>query len=138
MCKWYSSQLLRDILLERSNSAVMMRYVSSKEHLMIQMNLLRVRFFYSPILTELPNHNHAQPPLALLVLQFCVSGRMRSPVQTLNSQTFILLICLLRFSRCQDESIAIQVEAFHVFKVRQSSPLPVPNVLLLQTFILVG
>lgn len=45
MCKWYSSQLLRDILLERSNSAVMMRYVSSKEHLMIQMNLLRVRIF---------------------------------------------------------------------------------------------
>ncbi|CAD6202306.1 unnamed protein product [Miscanthus lutarioriparius] len=50
-------QLLRDILLERSNSAVMVRYVSSKEHLMIHMNLLR------------------------------------------------------------DESIAIQVEAFHVFKL---------------------
>uniref|UniRef100_A0A804LEH1 MO25-like protein n=1 Tax=Zea mays TaxID=4577 RepID=A0A804LEH1_MAIZE len=50
-------QLLRDILLERSNAAVMVRYVSSKEHLMIQMNLLR------------------------------------------------------------DESIAIQVEAFHVFKL---------------------
>ncbi|KAG0534113.1 hypothetical protein BDA96_04G251100 [Sorghum bicolor] len=50
-------QLLRDILLERSNSAVMMCYVSSKEHLMIHMNLLR------------------------------------------------------------DDSIAIQVEAFHVFKL---------------------
>ncbi|CAL4929318.1 unnamed protein product [Urochloa decumbens] len=34
-------QLLRDILLERSNAAVMVRYVSSKEHLIILMNLLR-------------------------------------------------------------------------------------------------
>ncbi|KAG2543109.1 putative MO25-like protein At5g47540 [Panicum virgatum] len=34
-------QLLRDILLERSNAAVMARYVSSKEHLIILMNLLR-------------------------------------------------------------------------------------------------
>ncbi|KAL6867765.1 hypothetical protein ACP4OV_015789 [Aristida adscensionis] len=34
-------QLLGDILLERSNAAVMMRYVSTKEHLMILMNLLR-------------------------------------------------------------------------------------------------
>ncbi|RCV46330.1 hypothetical protein SETIT_9G523000v2 [Setaria italica] len=34
-------QLLRDILLERSNAAVMVRYVSSKENLMILMNLLR-------------------------------------------------------------------------------------------------
>ncbi|RLN42815.1 putative MO25-like protein [Panicum miliaceum] len=33
--------LLRDILLERSNAAVMARYVSSKEHLIILMNLLR-------------------------------------------------------------------------------------------------
>lgn len=35
-------QLLGDILLERSNSAVMMRYVSSKDNLIILMNLLRV------------------------------------------------------------------------------------------------
>ncbi|KQK23393.1 putative MO25-like protein At5g47540 isoform X2 [Brachypodium distachyon] len=34
-------QLLGDILLERSNSAVMVRYISSKEHLIILMNLLR-------------------------------------------------------------------------------------------------
>ncbi|KAJ1298583.1 hypothetical protein BS78_01G464700 [Paspalum vaginatum] len=34
-------QLLRDILLERSNTAVMVRYVSSKENLIILMNLLR-------------------------------------------------------------------------------------------------
>ncbi|KAG2554405.1 hypothetical protein PVAP13_9KG611300 [Panicum virgatum] len=34
-------QLLRDILLERSNAAVMARYVSSKDHLIILMNLLR-------------------------------------------------------------------------------------------------
>ncbi|KAG2554407.1 hypothetical protein PVAP13_9KG611300 [Panicum virgatum] len=33
--------LLRDILLERSNAAVMARYVSSKDHLIILMNLLR-------------------------------------------------------------------------------------------------
>ncbi|WVZ55647.1 hypothetical protein U9M48_006282 [Paspalum notatum var. saurae] len=33
--------LLRDILLEKSNTAVMVRYVSSKEHLIILMNLLR-------------------------------------------------------------------------------------------------
>lgn len=34
-------KLLGDILLDRSNSAVMMRYVSSKDNLMILMNLLR-------------------------------------------------------------------------------------------------
>ncbi|ONK59774.1 uncharacterized protein A4U43_C08F10500 [Asparagus officinalis] len=34
-------KLLGDILLERSNSAVMMRYVSAKDNLMILMNLLR-------------------------------------------------------------------------------------------------
>ncbi|KAK3148246.1 hypothetical protein QOZ80_3BG0292600 [Eleusine coracana subsp. coracana] len=34
-------QLLGDILLERSNAEVMVRYVSTKEHLMILMNLLR-------------------------------------------------------------------------------------------------
>ena len=44
LCTWYVFQLLRDILLERSNAAVMARYVSSKEHLIILMNLLRVRF----------------------------------------------------------------------------------------------
>ncbi|XP_062208828.1 putative MO25-like protein At5g47540 [Phragmites australis] len=36
-----SIQLLGDILLERSNTAVMARYVISKEHLMVLMNLLR-------------------------------------------------------------------------------------------------
>ncbi|XP_044498676.1 putative MO25-like protein At5g47540 isoform X2 [Mangifera indica] len=35
-------KLLGDILLERSNSAVMMRYVSSKDNLIILMNLLRL------------------------------------------------------------------------------------------------
>ncbi|KAG6386872.1 hypothetical protein SASPL_152049 [Salvia splendens] len=35
-------QLLSDILLERSNSAVMIRYVSSMDNLRILMNLLRV------------------------------------------------------------------------------------------------
>lgn len=35
-------QLLGDILLDRSNSAVMVRYVSSKDNLRILMNLLRV------------------------------------------------------------------------------------------------
>ncbi|KAJ8498427.1 hypothetical protein OPV22_008979 [Ensete ventricosum] len=34
-------QLLGDMLLDRSNSAVMVRYVSSKDNLMILMNLLR-------------------------------------------------------------------------------------------------
>ncbi|CAL9773853.1 unnamed protein product [Musa acuminata subsp. burmannicoides] len=34
-------KLLGDILLDRSNSAVMVRYVSSKDNLMILMNLLR-------------------------------------------------------------------------------------------------
>uniref|UniRef100_A0A0E0EDP9 MO25-like protein n=1 Tax=Oryza meridionalis TaxID=40149 RepID=A0A0E0EDP9_9ORYZ len=34
-------KLLGDMLLDRSNSAVMMRYVSSKDNLMILMNLLR-------------------------------------------------------------------------------------------------
>ncbi|TVU48235.1 hypothetical protein EJB05_07864 [Eragrostis curvula] len=36
-----ATQLLGDILLEKSNAEVMMRYVSTKEHLMILMNLLR-------------------------------------------------------------------------------------------------
>lgn len=36
-------QLLGDILLDRSNSAVMTRYVSSRDNLRILMNLLRVR-----------------------------------------------------------------------------------------------
>ena len=35
-------QLLGDILLDRSNSAVMMRYVTSRDNLRILMNLLRV------------------------------------------------------------------------------------------------
>uniref|UniRef100_A0A453IW64 MO25-like protein n=1 Tax=Aegilops tauschii subsp. strangulata TaxID=200361 RepID=A0A453IW64_AEGTS len=34
-------QLLGDILLERTNSSVMLRYVSSKENLIVLMNLLR-------------------------------------------------------------------------------------------------
>lgn len=38
----FSFQLLGDMLLDRSNVAVMMRYVSSKDNLMILMNLLRV------------------------------------------------------------------------------------------------
>jgi hypothetical protein len=38
----FSFQLLGDMLLDRSNAAVMMRYVSSKDNLMILMNLLRV------------------------------------------------------------------------------------------------
>ena len=91
ICKRYPSQLLRDILLERSNSAVMVRYVSSKEHLMIHMNLLRVKIFFPCILiTQLPNHpNHAQPPCyALLVLQFCVPGRMRSPGSDFESHIY--------------------------------------------------
>lgn len=36
-----ATQLLGDILLDRSNTTVMVRYVSSKEHLIILMNLLR-------------------------------------------------------------------------------------------------
>lgn len=36
-------QLLGDILLDRSNSGVMIRYVSSRDNLRILMNLLRVR-----------------------------------------------------------------------------------------------
>lgn len=39
---WYNVQLLGDILLDRSNVAVMMRYVSSKENLIILMTLLKV------------------------------------------------------------------------------------------------
>ncbi|KAK0601656.1 hypothetical protein LWI29_026142 [Acer saccharum] len=35
-------QLLADILLDRSNAAVMVNYVSSKENLKILMNLLRL------------------------------------------------------------------------------------------------
>ncbi|RZR86830.1 hypothetical protein BHM03_00014109 [Ensete ventricosum] len=46
LLKWLSTssfpQLLGDMLLDRSNSAVMVRYVSSKDNLMILMNLLRV------------------------------------------------------------------------------------------------
>jgi len=38
-------QLLGDILLDRSNSAVMTKYVSSRDNLRILMNLLRVRCF---------------------------------------------------------------------------------------------
>jgi hypothetical protein len=45
----FSFQLLGDMLLDRSNSAVMMRYVSSKDHLMILMNLLRVSFLHFTI-----------------------------------------------------------------------------------------
>ncbi|RRT51591.1 hypothetical protein B296_00051021, partial [Ensete ventricosum] len=43
------SQLLGDMLLDRSNSAVMIRYVSSKDNLMILMNLLRVCFPYQAV-----------------------------------------------------------------------------------------
>jgi hypothetical protein len=42
-CVLCAFQLLGDILTEKSNAGVMMRYVSSKENLMILMNLLRVR-----------------------------------------------------------------------------------------------
>lgn len=40
-------QLLGDILLDRSNSAVMTRYASSRDNLRILMNLLRVCFSFS-------------------------------------------------------------------------------------------
>jgi len=43
MCKIL--QLLGDILLDRSNSAVMTKYVSSMDNLRILMNLLRVWCF---------------------------------------------------------------------------------------------
>lgn len=43
MCTFYIFQLLGDILLDRSNTTVMICYVSSKENLIILMNLLRVR-----------------------------------------------------------------------------------------------
>ncbi|KAK8948090.1 putative MO25-like protein [Platanthera guangdongensis] len=43
-------KLLGEMLLDRSNSAVMMRYVSSKDNLMILMNLLRVQWFLSKVL----------------------------------------------------------------------------------------
>lgn len=39
---FYLLQLLGDILPDRSNSAVMTRYVSSRDNLRILMNLLRV------------------------------------------------------------------------------------------------
>lgn len=39
--KRHAIKLLGDILLDRSNSAIMMQYVSSKDNLMILMNLLR-------------------------------------------------------------------------------------------------
>ena len=40
------SQLLGDVLLDRSNSIVMMRYVSSTENLKILMGLLKVSIFW--------------------------------------------------------------------------------------------
>lgn len=43
-------QLLGDMLLDRSNSAVMVRYVTSLDHMRIMMNLLRVLF--SPLITN--------------------------------------------------------------------------------------
>jgi len=49
------SQLLGDMLLDRSNSAVMTQYVSSRENLRILMNLLRVWSFYIK-LNYMPNH----------------------------------------------------------------------------------
>lgn len=39
---YHMSQLLGDILLDRSNSAVMIKYVSSLDNMRILMNLLRV------------------------------------------------------------------------------------------------
>lgn len=45
-------QLLGDMLLDRSNSAVMTRYVSSRDNLRILMNLLRVCSFLRNLMTS--------------------------------------------------------------------------------------
>lgn len=56
VCIWFIFQLLADILLDRSNTTVMVCYVSSKENLIVLMNLLRVR--YSCCIVAMPtSHN---------------------------------------------------------------------------------
>lgn len=70
----YVFQLLGDILMERSNMTVMVWYVSSKEHLIILMNLLRVRYSY--FLNMLLNKSHT---LSLCEL-ICICWRLHGPV----------------------------------------------------------
>ena len=98
----FSFQLLGDMLLDRSNAAVMMRYVSSKDNLMILMNLLRV---------SVPHFTSGN-----LSLQ---STCRRLKCSTSDSLYYLppFLNFLVFYLFCQDSSKNIQIEAFHVFKV---------------------
>lgn len=100
----FSFQLLGDMLLDRSNAAVMMRYVSSKDNLMILMNLLRV---------SVPHITSGQIELTIY---------MSSTFEVFYPSSDSLYHCCHPFSTfsvlfCQDSSKNIQIEAFHVFKV---------------------
>jgi hypothetical protein len=77
------SQLLGDMLLDRSNSTVMTRYVSSRENLRILMNLLRVRSFYIKL--------NYMPIIDLLALIVCF------PLLPLLIVMFIYFLYLLLF-----------------------------------------
>jgi calcium binding protein 39 len=91
-------------MLDRSNAAVMMRYVSSKDNLMILMNLLRVSIIHCIY--------------SNLSLQFFYYPCLKYP----SSDTFYYC-CLQLFSVLfsQDSSKNIQIEAFHVFKVGKTA-----------------
>ena len=96
LISFFCWQLLGDMLLDRSNSSVMMRYVSSKDNLKVLMDLLKVGILLS-------NFSF----FILLLLLFTEH----------NLEHKYMYNCLLYFVLSQESSKNIQVEAFHVFKV---------------------
>ncbi|KAH9749828.1 putative MO25-like protein [Citrus sinensis] len=100
--------LLGDILLDRSNSVVMTRYVSSRENLRILMNLLRVRYF---------------PRMHVEDIFYLAYQKL----QGTEPVTFD------KISLHMESSKSIQIEAFHVFKLfaaNQNKPPDIVSILV--------
>ncbi|GAY35352.1 hypothetical protein CUMW_015820 [Citrus unshiu] len=101
-------KLLGDILLDRSNSVVMTRYVSSRENLRILMNLLRVRYF---------------PRMHVEDIFYLAYQKL----QGTEPVTFD------KISLHMESSKSIQIEAFHVFKLfaaNQNKPPDIVSILV--------
>lgn len=117
--KW---QLLGDILLDRSNSAVMTRYVSSRDNLRILMNLLRVwSISTASFVLRVIENLWCYVEFNILT---CFIDQKKEAWMTFNDQRkdvpSVIWIFVLNGGFCtfQESSKSIQIEAFHVFKVQ--------------------
>lgn len=109
--KRQSLKLLGELLLNRSNFSIMMRYINSSENLKIMMNLLRGQSSRPPSLVA-PEPAFVRVPLA--------------PVALLTLS--VLSLSLYVHHVCTGNTKAIQFEAFHVFKIFVANPKKSPGI----------